>query len=213
MKRFLGNLLKGLTLGLFVATGLSAWVLLLRIRGGTAPFERLDTTFTAVVLGYYEGGAAGGLLVGVAWPLGRWFLGYVLLGVLGILPFYLFAPGGRHGSSLLSPHNVASALLGACFVGGAVGVWIWSDDHPNGPPWFDRLRFPTLRSTAAVWCGAVFIASLAIVLVPKWSFYWPFELVVLAAGILFIVPLATAVLVTMRLVRMGRSRDVASRAA
>jgi hypothetical protein len=154
-----------------------------------------------------------GYSLGLAWPLGRWFLGYVLLGMLGILPFYLFAPGGRDGSSLLSPHHIASALLGAFFVGGAVGVWIWSDDHPNGPPWFDRLRFPTIRSAAAVWCGAVFIASLAIVLVPRWSSYWPFELVVLAAGIFFIVPLVTAVLVTMRLLRMSRSRDVARRAA
>jgi hypothetical protein len=50
VKRVLGNLLKGLSLGLFLATGLSAWVLLLRIRGGTVPFDRLDTTFTDVVV-------------------------------------------------------------------------------------------------------------------------------------------------------------------
>lgn len=205
MKHFLANLLKGLGLGLVVATGLTAWVLLLRIRG-TTPFERLDTTFTRVVIGYYEGGTAGGLLIGLAWPLGRWVIGYALVGMLGVFPFYLFAPGGRHGAPLLSPENVASALLGAFFVGGAVGVWIWADDHPHGPRWFDVLRFPTVRTTIAVWSGALFVAILGMVLVPRWSFYWPFELVVFAAGVLFIVPLATAVLVTMRLYRERLAR-------
>jgi hypothetical protein len=205
LKRFLGNLAKGLSLGLFLATGLSAWVLLLRLRAGTAPFDQLDTTFTEVVVGYYEGGGAGGLLVGIAWPLGRWLVGYAALGILGVFPFYLFAPGGRAGTSLLSLHNVASALLGAFFVGTSVGIWIWTDEHPNGPKWFDCLRFPTSRNTIAVWGGALFIAVLATVLVPRWSFYWPFELIVFAAGVLFIVPLVTAVLVTMRFYR-GQER-------
>ena len=206
MKRLPGNLLKGLSLGLCVATGLSAWVLLLRLRAGPAPFDRLETTFTEVVVGYYEGGAAGGVLIGLAWPLGRWFVGYALLGMLGVLPFYLFAPGGRGGTSLISTENVASALLGAFFVGGAVGVWIWSDDHPHGPNWFDALRFPSLKGTVAVWGGALFVAILSIVLVPTWSFYWPFELIILAAGVLFIVPLAVAVLVTMRFRRLRSAR-------
>ncbi len=212
MKRFLGNLLKGLSLGLFLATALSGWVLLLRIRAGTAPFDRLDTTFTDVVVGYYEGGAAGGVLVGLAWPLGRWLVGYAVLGVLGVFPFYLFAPGGRAGSALLSSERIASALLGAFFVGTAVGAWIWTDDHPHGPKWFDVLRFPTLRDTIAVWGGALFIAILSIVLVPRWSFYWPFELVIFAACILFIVPLTTAMLVTLRFYRI-RQEDHAGRAA
>ena len=206
MKPFLANLIKGLTLGLFLATGLSVWVLLLRIRAGTAPFDRLDTTLTDVVVGYYEGGATGGLLVGLAWPLGRRLLGYAALGILGVFPLYLFAPGGRTGTSLLSSENIASALLGAFFVGGAVGIWIWTDDHPHGPAWFDNLRFPTFRNTLAVWVGALFIAILAIVLVPKWTFYWPFELIVFAAGVLFIVPLATAAIVTMRLLRGRQER-------
>jgi len=205
VKRFFGNLLKGLSLGLLLATALSVWVLLLRIRAGTAPFDRLDTTFTEVVMGYYEGGATGGLLIGLAWPLGRWLVGYAALGILGVFPFYLFAPGGRARTSLLSSDNIASALLGAFFVGAAVGVWIWSDDHPHGPKWFDFLRFPTSRNTIAVWGGALFIAILALVLVPRWSFYWPFELIVFAAGVLFIVPLAIAVLVTMRFHR-GREQ-------
>jgi len=201
MRRFLGNLLKGLSLGLFVATGLSAWVLLLRSQAGTGPFDRLHTTLTATVVGYYEGGTAGGLLIGLAWPLRRWLIGYALLGILGVFPFYLFAPGGRDNSPLLSSETLATALLGAFFVGAAVGVRAWSDDHPYGPSWFDSLRFPTLRTTLAVWGGASFIAILALVLVPKWSFYWPFRLIVLAAGVLFIVPLVTAVLVTLRFYR------------
>jgi hypothetical protein len=107
---------------------------------------------------------------------------------------------------LLSSENVATALLGAFFVGAAVGVWAWADDHPRGPPWFDSLRFPTARTTLAVWSGASFIAILAFVLVPKWSFYWPFLLIVIAAGILFIVPLLAAVLVTLRFYRIQQER-------
>ncbi len=80
MRPLLGNLLKGLSLGLFVATGLSAWALLLRTQAGTAPFDRLHTTFTATVVGYYHGGTTGGLLIGLAWPLRRWLIGYALLG-------------------------------------------------------------------------------------------------------------------------------------
>ena len=206
MRSFLGNLLKGLSLGLFVATGLSAWVLLLRIQAGTPAFDRLDTTVTAVVVGYYLGGAVGGILIGLAWPLHRWLIGYGLLGILGVFPFYLFAPGGRDNGPLLSLENLATALLGAFFVGGAVGVWSWADDHPHGPGWFDALRFPTARTAVAVWSGALFLAILGITLVPKWSFYWPFQLVILAAGTLFIVPLAVAVLVTLRFHRWQQRR-------
>jgi hypothetical protein len=206
MRYFLENLLKGLSLGLLVATGLSAWVLLLRTQAGTAPFDRLNTTFTAVVVRYYLGGAVGGLMIGLAWRVGRSLVGYALLGILGVFPFYLFAPGGRHNGLLLSPENLASALLGAFFVGAAVGVWVWSDDHPHGPRWFDTLRFPTFKTIVELWSAAVFIALLAIILVPRWSLYWPFQLVVFAAGALFIVPLATAVLVTMQFYRRRLER-------
>lgn len=206
MKPFLGNLMKGLGLGVFVAIGLSAWVLLLRTLAGTAPFDRLHTTLGATVLGYYKGGVTGGLLIGLAWPLHRWLIGYALLGILGVFPFYFFAPGGRDSAPLLSAENLATALLGALFVGTAIGVWVWSDDHPHGPHWFDTLRFPTFRTTVAVWGGALFIAILATVLVPKWSFYWPFRVIVLVAGVLFIVPLLTAILVTVRFYRARQER-------
>ena len=206
MRPLLGNLLKGLSLGLFVATGLSAWALLLRTQAGTAPFDRLHTTFTATVVGYYQGGTTGGLLIGLAWPLRRWLIGDALLGILGVFPFYLFAARGHEDAPLLRSENIATALLGAFFVGAAVGVWAWSDDHPHGPGWFNALRFPTFRTTVAVWGGALFIAILAMVLVPKWSFYWPFRLIVLAAGVLFIIPLVTAALVTLRFYRSQQER-------
>ncbi len=205
-RHLLGNLLKGLGLGLFVATCLSGWVLLLRTQAGTAPFDRLHTTPTAIVVGYYQGGITGGLLVGLAWPLHRWLIGYAVLGILGVFPLYLFAPGGPENSPLLTSENLATSLLGASFVGAAVGLWAWSDDHPHGPVWFDWVRFPTFRTTVAAWGAALFISILALVLVPKWSFYWPFRLIVIAAGVLFIVPLVTAVLVTVRFYRTRQER-------
>lgn len=206
MRRLLRNLVKGLSLGLAIATGLSAWVLLLRAQAGAAPFDRLNTTLSATVVGYYLGGAVGGLLIGLAWPLRQWLIGYALLGILGVFPLYLFAPGGHNDVPLLSSENLATALLGAIFVGGGVGVWSWSEDHPQGPSWFDALRFPTANTTVAVWGGALFIAILAMLLVPRWSFYWPFQLVVLAAGAFIVVPLVTAVLVSLRFYRGLKER-------
>jgi len=205
MQRVAANLLKGIGLGIFIATGLTAWVLIVRSVAGTAPFARLHTSLGDVVSGYYLGGITGGSLIGICWPLKRWPIGYVILAILGVLPFYVFAPGGESSHRFLNSQNLATSLLGAFFVGGAVGIWAWTDDHPNGPSWLDILRYPRSRTVAFLWVGASLVAGTAWYLVPMWSSQWPFLLVVFAAGVLFIVPLMTALLVTFRF-KKGQAR-------
>ena len=198
MSQLSKRLLKGLALGLWTATGFSVWALFLRANAGTVPFNGLQTTFGAVVAGYYAGGAVGGLLIGLAWPIRRWLLGYAALGILGVFPLYLFAPTSRQSGQFLTTHHLATALLPALFVGAAVGVWAWTEDHPNGPPWLDVLRFPTFRTMVIVWAAALLVALPAILLGPTRSYSWSFHMVILIAGIFVITPLTIAALVTLR---------------
>ncbi len=85
------GVLKGLILGLSLASVLSAWVTLVRLVAGTAPFTRAETTYPALLGLYYGGGLLGGLLIGLAWPLRKWLLGSAVLGVFGIFPLYFAA--------------------------------------------------------------------------------------------------------------------------
>jgi hypothetical protein len=71
-----------------MATAFTVWISLLRWTAGTAPFDRIDTTYSATVALYYAGGAVGGLVIGLLLPLRRWPWGAALLGMLGVLPLY-----------------------------------------------------------------------------------------------------------------------------
>src|SRR6266550_3208488 len=82
------NLLRGVGFGLLVATGFSAWVTFVRLVSGTEPFDRLHTTYGAVIELYYAGGFSGGVFIGLLWSLRRWPLGSMLLGIIGVFPLY-----------------------------------------------------------------------------------------------------------------------------
>jgi len=187
----------GIGFGLFAATVLTMWVSFLHLRAGSGPFAALNVTYQEVVVGYYLGGLAGGLLIGLAWPLRRWMLGCLVLGVLGVFPMYLFAP--LNWTLLVTSPGAAilPSLIAATFLGGAVGAWAWSDDHPEGPHWFDVLRYPTRATVYRVWVAALLLAAASWYLIPHWSHRWPSGLVVVAAGVSFVLPLTIALLVTM----------------
>src|SRR3989442_1463332 len=107
------HLLKGLGLALFVATGFSAWVTFLRVAYGTTAFDRLHTTYGAVVALYYLGGLAAGILLGVFWPLRRWLPGSALLGMLAVFQLYFgaaFTDSPRSCSSLPGPSLLRDRL-------------------------------------------------------------------------------------------------------
>jgi hypothetical protein len=202
------NLVKGVGLGLFLATGFSAWVTFLRLAFGTEAFDRLHTTYGAVVRLYYTGGLSGGILLGLLWPLRRWPLGSVLLGIIGVFPVY-------YGAFLLeSPraewftfNNFTPALLLAFLVGSPVGLLYWLRQNPHGPVWIDVLRYPTPANAVKVSVLGVIVAGLSWFGLSKWTAGWPMELVILVTFLLFILPIGLVILVTVRAVRLrGRGR-------
>jgi len=200
MLRTLGrNLLKGVGLALFVATGFSGWITVLRITTGTAAFDQLDTTYEATVALYYGGGLVAGILLGLLWPLHRWPLGSALLGILGMFPLYVGVELTKAPrSDWLSGDNIANSLLLAFLAGAPLGLWIWVDDHPQGPMWLDALRYPTGSILPKVWIAALLIAGVSYFGVSRLSGSWPPVLVLLSAFVLFVGPIALAVLVTLR---------------
>src|SRR2546422_574187 len=89
MRTAVTNTLRGLGLGLFLATAFSVWITLLRARNGDSPFDRVGTPFWTTVLFYYTGFSIGGLLAGSLWSLlERWAIGWVIMGCLFVAPVY-----------------------------------------------------------------------------------------------------------------------------
>ena len=124
------NLRTGIGIGVFFATGFTAYVTVLRLVSGTAPFERLGTTYLMTVTTYYVGFSTGGALVGILLPLRRHRLGSILLGSLGLFPVYLGV------LTQLLPRTEWFRdyyLLGAVFVslavGGSLGLYAWKQEY------------------------------------------------------------------------------------
>ena len=129
MQELKRNLLRGLSFGLFVATGLGLWVTFLRVTLGTGPFDDSGVPYALTVLLYFVGCAVGGTLLGALLPLRRWALGSMLLGVLFTLPVYatfLLAHSGL--DSFHRGWKLAGLLVGTLIVGGGLGLWVWSEE-------------------------------------------------------------------------------------
>jgi hypothetical protein len=101
------------------------WLLL----AGNRPLPRYGLTPLQVAAVYFIAGIAGGVVVAVAYPISRWFLGAFALGAIAAAPVYV-------GFGLLlrssdDPPSLPWVLGGtlALFVGGGVGTQIWSEEH------------------------------------------------------------------------------------
>jgi len=201
------NVLKGIGLGLFIATELTAWVTFLRQTAGTAPFDQLDTTYSATVALYYGGGLIGGAVVGLLLPLHRWPLGSALVGMAGVFPLYFgVALATTDASHAFTWNNVVDSAVCAFLVGGAVGIWAWIDDNPNSSGWIDALRHPTALTVGKVWVSALAIATPAYFGLSRWTGAWSPQLVTIVAFVLFVIPLGLAALVTIVWTRASRRR-------
>ena len=124
------NVLRGLGLGLFIATGLSAWATFLRLSQGTAPFERIGIPYAQAVLVYYGALGLGGAVVGALLPLRRWALGSMLLGFLLLAPMYassalLYTLHHPRFSTWIALGTLAASII----VGGGLGLWVWSNEQ------------------------------------------------------------------------------------
>ena len=68
--------------GLGGGMAFTVWVTILFLLRGTEPFDKQGVSFAAVVLFYLVGGATGGVIAGVLWPLTKWRAGAYLVGLL-----------------------------------------------------------------------------------------------------------------------------------
>ena len=209
LRDMLKNVLKGVGLGLFIATGFTAWITFLRQTAGTAPFDRLHTTYSATVALYYGSGLIGGVIVGLLLPLFRWPLGAALVGMMGVFPAYFgVALTTTDASHAFTRDNVADSAVCAFLVGGTVGIWAWIDDNPKSSGWIDALRHPTSQTVGKVWALALGIATPAYFGLSRWTGSWSPQLVTIVAFVLFVIPLGLAALVTIVWTRAsGRRGD------
>lgn len=75
-------------IGVIAGTLLSIWVTAIRIVAGPGAFTGLGATYPLVVLTYLASGVAGGVIVGLLWPLTRWRVGLVFVGFfVGVATF------------------------------------------------------------------------------------------------------------------------------
>jgi len=207
LRSFGTNILKGIGLGLGMATGFTAWITFLRLTVGTSAFTANGTTYPATVALYYGGFAAGGFLVGLCWPLRRWVLGYALLGMLGVFPVYLgvgLTQSSR--SAVFSDENLFFSIFASVTVGGIAGILSWMKDHTQGPRWLDTLRHPTVRIIGWLWTVAATLALIGYFGVSTWTAHASFLVEVAAAVVFFVGPLGLAALVTAA--RYSEGKDV-----
>lgn len=73
----------GAVVGLGIAAFYVAYVVLLYLRLGDAPFAAYGVHLSTVVLVYVGGGLTAGVIVGLFAPLSAWRLGAVLVATLG----------------------------------------------------------------------------------------------------------------------------------
>ncbi len=204
MRRVRSNLLMGMGLGFFVATGFTVWITFIRLSAGPGPFESLDTTYGATVALYYGGGFVGGVLIGLLLPLRRWPWGAALLGIVGVFPLYFGVELAKSGvTDAFTRDNVATSTFLAFVVGGAAGLWFWFDDNPQSTGLIEALRHPTLAVLVKVWALAVVVAGASYMLLPRWTGGWDPTVTLFSAFVLFVIPLAVAVLVTLAWIRNG----------
>src|SRR5512135_571983 len=112
------NLGKGIGLGLVVASGFSLIATIIWLAFGSTEPDSAGPSYGALIGMYYSAGLLGGALVGLAWPLRRYFLGSAFLGVIGVFPLYLGAAFLESGHShWLTSENIQIASLLALLVG------------------------------------------------------------------------------------------------
>ena len=122
------NLIRGLTLGLLMASGLTAWVTIVRLTLGPDAFALNGISYGKTVCFYFVGFAIGGIALGPLLPLRKWALGSMLLGFIFVLPVYAtFIMLHAARADRFSNWNILGTLFGSLVTGGIVGFWVWSD--------------------------------------------------------------------------------------
>jgi hypothetical protein len=125
----------GFVFGILVASAYTAYVGVLYLVRGSAPFEAHDVTFWSLVISYYLGFGLGGIVVGALAFLARFPEGAVLVGILGAL-CVMIAIGSAIEGPVMSwtGRNWMQCVLAAVPLGAFAGVMWWKHERPRHTP-------------------------------------------------------------------------------
>jgi hypothetical protein len=159
--------------GLYFASCCSLFLIPFVLESGNRPIPRYGLTPLQIAAVYFATGIMGGVVVAVAYPMNRWFLGAFALGTLAAAPAYIV-----FGMMMQKKDDPASLpwILGgvlAVFVGGGAGTQLWSEEHSGASRatvitlwvvvllcqpigWYLGLRWPGER-LATIGLGLVFL--------------------------------------------------------
>lgn len=109
--------------GLCIATIFSAWVSLLFVMSGDAPFAKYGTSVAVVIFTYYGAALLIGALVGVLLPFARaGRAGAALTGIVAGMGFYASIQFALNGFSSWGPGDTFVVLVGGTLLGVPVGL-------------------------------------------------------------------------------------------
>lgn len=120
-----GRIRTGLEWGASFAAVYSAYVVVLWLFRGEAPFEKAETTVVEVILAYCLAGLVGGTVFGILLPLGRSRLGAAFLGFLVALPVTYALGMAVEAPDRWFSHLPVVAVLSALLLGPACGLSMW----------------------------------------------------------------------------------------
>ena len=122
------NMVIGLRTGLLLGAIFSAWAGVMFLMNGGRPMERYNNvTFIEVAGGYLFGGAVGGVIIGALYPLVRYKVGALLVGMLAVLPFAVAVMGSLQGFSPWTGGHTFVVCVMTLVLGGVVGGVLHSD--------------------------------------------------------------------------------------
>jgi hypothetical protein len=106
----------------------SAWVLLVFLVRGNAPFEHHRVSLLGSIGMYFVAGTLAGLVLGVLLPLTRWVLGAAVVSfIVAFVVWFVIGRSISDGEPLIATVKT-SAVLGAAF-GLPMGVGFWYQDR------------------------------------------------------------------------------------
>ncbi len=115
----------GLGWGLSFAGVYTAFVLVVALLRGSAPFERVGTTLPKAIAAYVVAGLLGGAAFGLLLPVGRTRLGAAVLGFVIALPVMYTITIAMDPAALENTSRWVVTLGSAVILGPAGGLSLW----------------------------------------------------------------------------------------
>ena len=100
----------------------SVVVLVLYLFEGSRRFDANRTSITMVIVSYFLGGLAGGVVVGALLPLTRWLLGSALVGVVAVIPIASVIQIADMNAGFKQAFDIHTVLGFSLYFGGGMGA-------------------------------------------------------------------------------------------